>query len=337
MKDRSMKRWWLGVLMAAVASASYVPEDAFAKRLGGGRPAGMQRQMPAQNQSTQATPNPAAPTGMQQAPAQAPMAGAAAGAAANAGKRSWMGPLAGLAAGIGLAALFSHFGLGEGLANFVMVLMLAAVAFFAIRWIMGRMGSKSTSGGLRPSYAGASAGSGSLGSMPSRESAAAPLQRTDHSASVASAAPAAGGFVSAAQSFQPASQATSPVSLPAGFDSAGFERIAKMIFIRLQAANDAGNLNDLRQFTTPEMFAAIRLDLQERGDRSQQTDVEELHAQVLHADQEAERLVVSVRFHGRIQEEAAKGAEPFDEIWHLVRQQGQDAWLIAGIQPAQPY
>ena len=38
-----------------------------------------------------------------------------------------------------------------------------------------------------------------------------------------------------------------------------------MIFIRLQAANDAADLNDLRAFTTPEMFAAIKLDLQERA------------------------------------------------------------------------
>ena len=40
-----------------------------------------------------------------------------------------------------------------------------------------------------------------------------------------------------------------------------------MIFIRMQAANDSGDLNDLRAFTTPEMFAAVKLDLQERGPR----------------------------------------------------------------------
>jgi hypothetical protein len=39
-----------------------------------------------------------------------------------------MGPLAGLAAGLGLAALASHFGFGEGLANFMMIgLLLMAV------------------------------------------------------------------------------------------------------------------------------------------------------------------------------------------------------------------
>ena len=49
-----------------------------------------------------------------------------------------MGPIAGLAAGLGLAALFSHFGLGEGLANVMMLLLLAVVAVVAIRWLMRR-------------------------------------------------------------------------------------------------------------------------------------------------------------------------------------------------------
>jgi hypothetical protein len=91
--------------------------------------------------------------------------------------------------------------------------------------------------------------------------------------------------------------------LPADFDSAGFERIAKMIFIRLQAANDSGDLNDLRAFTTPEMFAAIKLDLQERGGVAQRTDVVRVDAEVLDVASEADRQIVSVRFHGLIREE----------------------------------
>jgi len=59
--------------------------------------------------------------------------------------------------------------------------------------------------------------------------------------------------------------------VPAAFDSEGFTRIAKMIFIRLQAANDEANLDDLRKFTTPELFASLRLELQERGNAAQPT------------------------------------------------------------------
>ena len=53
-------------------------------------------------------------------------------------KNSWMGPIAGLAAGLGLAALFSHLGMGEGMANFMMIALLAMAAFMLFRWFMRR-------------------------------------------------------------------------------------------------------------------------------------------------------------------------------------------------------
>src|SRR5204862_987563 len=123
-------------------------------------------------------------------------------------------------------------------------------------------------------------------------------------------------------------------ALPAGFDAPAFERVAKMIFIRLQAANDVADLNDLRAFTTPEMFAAIKLDLQERGGATQRTDVVRVDAEVLDVATETDRQIVSVRFHGLIREDADAAAEPFDEVWHLVKPvDGSREWAIAGIQP----
>jgi predicted lipid-binding transport protein (Tim44 family) len=131
--------------------------------------------------------------------------------------------------------------------------------------------------------------------------------------------------------------AAPPARLPADFDAAAFERIAKMIFIRLQAANDVGDLDDLRAFTTPEMFAAIKLDLQERGGAAQRTDVVRVDAEVLDVASESDRQVVSVRFHGLIREEADAAAAPFDEVWHLVKPaDGSREWAIAGIQPTTP-
>ena len=122
-------------------------------------------------------------------------------------------------------------------------------------------------------------------------------------------------------------------ALPAGFDAPAFERSAKMIFIRRQAAHDSGDLNDLRAFTTPEMYAPIKLELQERGSRAQRTDVVRVDAEVLDVANEAERQVVSVRFHGLIREEMDGVATPFDEVWHLVKPtDGSREWAIAGIQ-----
>ena len=81
-------------LTVCVLSFGLLVEDAEAKRFGGGRSLGMQRQ---------AAPPPA-PAPQKAAPAATP-AGAATPAAAP--KRNWVGPLAGLAAGLGIAALLS--------------------------------------------------------------------------------------------------------------------------------------------------------------------------------------------------------------------------------------
>ena len=106
-----------------------------------------------------------------------------------------------------------------------------------------------------------------------------------------------------------------------------------MIFIRMQAANDSADLNDLRNFTTPELFASLRLDLQDRGDTKQQTDVVKVEAQLIDFAEEAERQIVSVRFTGQIRETPAANAEAFDEVWHLVKPRDDSGnWAIAGIQ-----
>ena len=121
--------------------------------------------------------------------------------------------------------------------------------------------------------------------------------------------------------------------VPASFDAEAFERIAKMIFIRMQAANDSGNLDDLRQFTTPEMFAVLKVDLLERGRSTQTTEVQRIEAQVIDVAEEADRQVVSVRYRGEVAEEAGAPPVAFDEVWHLVKPHGdQAAWAIAGIE-----
>ncbi len=297
-------------LSMAVFAAGMAPAVSEAKRLGGGGSSGMQRSMPARS-----TPDATPAKPAQAAPAAAAAAPAAAAAATP--KRSWMGPLAGLAAGLGIAALMSHLGLGAEFGNIIMMVLLGLVAFVAIRFLMARFGR----GNARPAMATPNgmqfAGAGAGNNNPP-----APLGGSGWG-SAAAAAPVA----------LPVAAAATAGSLPEGFDTAAFERIAKMIFIRLQAANDASDLNDLRNFTTPEMFASIRLELQERGASTQQTDVVKIDAEVLDFATESERQIVSVRFHGLIREDKDGVANPFDEIWHMVKPtDGSREWAIAGIQ-----
>jgi len=313
------------MLAVACAAVAVAPLDAEAKRLGSGRPAGMQRQMPAKQADTSppASPNNATNNAAAR-PNQAAPANAAAPAAAQPAKRSWMGPIAGLAAGLGLAALASHFGFGEALGNFMMMALLAVVAMVAIGWLMRRMRGGAAASGAGPQLAGA--GAPFPQGAPEPVAPQSPMARDSFAAGGMGASPAAPAGVAAA----------SAAVAPAGFDAAGFTRIAKMIFIRMQAANDDANLDDLRKFTTPELFASLRLDLQERGTAKQQTDVMQLDAEVVDTAQEQGQWVVSMRFHGLIREEIDQGAQPFDELWHLVKPLDDSRdWAIAGISPVQ--
>lgn len=315
-----MKNGWIAALTSIVfATTALAPSNTDARRLGGGGSAGLQRSLPARSTPNAPPAQPATPAPQQAAPATA-TAPAPAAAAAAAPRRSWMGPIAGLAAGLGLAALMSHLGLGEAFGEFVMLALLALVAVVVIRMLMRRMTAA-------PAPRAALAGAGHGGSFGAAGQAAPD-------------APARAGFEPAATNHvaqAPVSTSrvadAAAVGIPADFDKAGFERIAKLIFIRMQAANDKGDLGDLRSFTTPEMFATIRLDLQERGAAAQTTDVVQIDADVIDVAEQADRQVVSVRFHGLIREERNGVATPFDEVWHLVKPLDDGAsWAIAGIQ-----
>jgi predicted lipid-binding transport protein (Tim44 family) len=313
-----MKNWLIGALVIALVGTA-LPDLAEAKRLGGGKSSGLQRNMPARTAPDAPPAKPAAP--QQAAPTQSAVPGAAAAPAAAA-KRSWMGPIAGLAAGLGLAALMSHLGFGEQFANFLMMALLAVAAIALVMFLLRRFGPARNAG---PALAGAGAGAGA-GTASWQQPV--PLQRQ---ASLPT--PAA---VPAAQPSAPAAaepEAISRAFVPAAFDSEGFARTAKMIFIRLQAANDSADLDDLRKFTTPELFASLRLDLQERGPSAQATDVVAIEAEVLDVANEADRQVVSVRFHGQVVEEPGSAPVAVNEVWHLVKPHDDSrSWAIAGIE-----
>ncbi len=266
--------------------------DAEAKRLGGGGSSGMQRQSIAPSKAPDA--------------ARAPSQAAPAAPAAAQPKRSWMGPIAGLAAGLGLAALASHFGFGEGLANMMMIGLLIMAVVMVIGFVM-RKKAAAQQGGLQ--YAGAGYGGNNLA-------------RPDFTPG--------GGSASA-----PMMAANDTGNIPADFDVAGFVRNAKVNFLRLQAANDAGNLDDIREFTSPEMFAEIKMAINERGAAPQETDVVQVNAEVLDVAEEDSRYIVSVRFNGQIREERNGPVESFDEIWHMTKPRTGGGWVIAGIQQVQ--
>jgi predicted lipid-binding transport protein (Tim44 family) len=288
--------------------------DAEAKRIGGGKSTGMQRQGTTEKAPT-ATP---AQTPGTPAAAAAPAGAAAGAAAAAAPKRSWMGPLAGIAAGLGLAALASHLGFGEELASMLMMGLLAFAVIAVIGLVM-RKRAAAQAGQNGMAYAGAGAGA----------DAGAPAARTFDTAMPAGGSGSTGSMIGANLAEQPKR------SIPADFDVPAFVRNAKVQFIRLQAANDAGNLDDIRGFTTPEMFAELKMDLAERAGATQTTEVMTVEADVTDVAEDEQRYVVSVRFTGTLREDSTQTTS-FDEVWHLTKpRQGNGGWMLAGIQQVQ--
>ncbi len=128
--------------------------------------------------------------------------------------------------------------------------------------------------------------------------------------------------------------AAAPVDdYPVGFDRAEFLRAAKVTFIRLQAAYDQNNKQDLSSFTAPEVFAEIEMQINERGAVPNRTQIVDLQAELLDIAEQADSQIASVRFSGVLQENDDPQA-PFEEIWHFRQVFGDTKWLVGGIQQA---
>lgn len=270
-------------------TVNLIAVDAEAKRMGGGKSFGKQRQ----SLNQQSTPN------QQQAPA--PMQNAAAG-----GGSKWGGALAGLAAGGLLAALFMG-GAFEGInmMDILMLILIVGVIFFIIRM----MRKPRTVEHERPlQYSGASTSS--------RENITqSPFGQ-------------ATGKTGASDTESRGS------NIPPDFKVEPFLRNAKTSFIRLQAAHDIGDINDIREYTTPEMLAEISMQIQECGNAQQKSEVMFLDANLLNVETSHHTAVASVRFTGQIRELPDGEPEAFDEIWHVEKNLNDpdSVWLLAGIQ-----
>ncbi|MFI4962735.1 MAG: Tim44 domain-containing protein [Legionellales bacterium] len=118
---------------------------------------------------------------------------------------------------------------------------------------------------------------------------------------------------------------------PPGFDPEAFLRSAKITFIRLQAAYDQKNTDDLSRFTAPEVFGEIKMQLDERGDAPNTTEVLNLDAQLLDVSKQSLSLMASVRFTGTIKENNDPVTH-FNEIWHFRQFANNNEWVVGGIQ-----
>ena len=296
----------LAIVLSLVALTALVGADvAEAKRLGGGSSLGAQRRV-APAAPTAPSASPSTPT----APAQA-IPGKPAPAPAASGASRWLGPIAGLAAGLGLAALMSHLGLSEAFGSFLLIALLVVGGFFLVRMLFARR----TQSPQSMQYAG-------LGATPG----AAQRQEPYVAASADKLEPVIGSAIVQPALAAPASR------FPPGFDPAPFVEQAKVQFRKLQAAYDAADRKALAEVMTPEMFAQVSSEIAQRGAHIP-TEVMRLDAEVLEATTEGDRHWVSVEFKGLLREDGTVLPKEFEEIWNLSKPvDGSTGWLLAGIQ-----
>jgi predicted lipid-binding transport protein (Tim44 family) len=286
-----MKKLMLG-FSAALLCAAFIATDAEAKRLGGARSMGAQRNV------TSAPPAAAPAKPAQQQAAAAPQQAGGAAQPAS-GFARWAPMLGGLALGGALAWLMGANGMGGLMVGLLLVGLLVFAGIFIVRMLAQKRGETPQ----RVQYAG----------MGSETVAAPPPSQT-------------AGFDA-----QPAPVAAS--GIPAGFDVAGFLRGAKLNYMKLQIANDQGNLDELREFTTDELFEELKKDVVARGGAKQQTDVMALNADLLEVVTEADRHWASVRFSGTLRESPGDAPQGFEEVWNLAKPvSGAGGWQLAGIQ-----
>jgi predicted lipid-binding transport protein (Tim44 family) len=302
------------LLLAAFAALTLALSDlADAGRMGGGRSFGAQRQSVTPSKPAPPAAAPASNAASQPAsPAATPAAGTApVPAAAPSGASRWLGPIAGIAAGLGLAALLSHFGLSEGFASLLLVGLVVFAGIVLVRMLMGRRepakapfqyAGAGARDGVRPNYERPAP----MWGAPKIEPPAAP----------AVDAPALG---------------VTRKPLPRGFDAEGFATEAKRQFIRLQGSYDTADRAALSEVMTPQMYAEIAGELDARG-RHHPTEIVTLNADVLDVATEGDKHWASVRFTGLLREDGEPSPKPIDEVWNLAKPvRGSSGWLLAGI------
>jgi predicted lipid-binding transport protein (Tim44 family) len=322
-----MKKFLVTMVLALTATAMI--SEAIARPMGGRRSIGRQsqtvRQMPA--------PAPAPMTPMNRQAAQpapaAPMAGAAGARGMQPQRPSmWKGLLGGALLGLGLGALFSHLGIGGAMASMLSTLLMLALLAFAVMFVVRMFRRKDTpanaqfqGGGFnQPVPAG---GTPEIGSGLQQ-----PYQPQSQPQSFGNSQPSSGVSLNKAD---PA--AHTPWGVPADFDTEAFLRHAKSSFIRMQAAWDKGDVADLREFTTPEVFAELKMQIAERGANADFTDVVSIEAQLLGIETTATDYLASVQFNAMIRTAPNAPAEPMAEVWNMEKPlNGSTGWVLAGIQ-----
>lgn len=326
-----LPRWAVGaLLMLAALTMTFVTTDAEARRFGGGFSMGRQSSnIMKQRQAVKppvANAKPAAAS-----TAKGATAGATGAAAAKSGMSRWLGPIAGIAAGLGIAALLSSLGLSGAFLEFLSSAILIGLVIFAIMFIIRKLRGSS---GL--ATAGAY-GQGRSGNTQNRSNNTYRQANTfDNQNTAASGSNGSANYATGAASAPVIESVASQEShdpswfIPADFDVPVFLDQAKTQFKHIQSLWDTGDRDALKALLTDDLMREIEPKLPS-PDEANVTDILLLNAELMGIEQVAGGYLASVRYSGMIREQQNQQADHFEEFWNLYKADGQ-GWLLAGIQ-----
>jgi predicted lipid-binding transport protein (Tim44 family) len=312
-------------VVAAFLGLSVLPTDAEARRLGGGGSFG--RSAPSQFQKSPSTaPSGTTSTAPSKQQATNP-AGATAGTAA-APRNRFLGPLGGLAAGLGLAALFGYLGFGAGMAEFLGTMLMIAAAVFAVMFLV-RMLRGQQAAKPRPAYS--APGATSSGQNSYRQASTNPINDPVPGMGAPRNDQGFGQFGNASAFDAPMPAATPVKDLPAGFDEANFVNSAKKFFVTMQGVFDQGDVAGLREYCSDDVVDHLRAEIEARGNAVNRTDVVTLDAQLIGFETDVDEQIATVAFTGMLREEQDAAAEEINELWIMSRPVSGGGWVLSGI------
>ena len=222
----------------------------------------------------------------------------------NKSRGGFMGPIAGLAAGLGLAALASYMGIGEELMSFLLILLAGIAIFFIVRLVLRNMQSQPSLVGAPSSFNRSNIES----STPKK-----PVM----------------GSTSSYQNTQKETISQDEIE--------SFLENSKKQFIEIQKIWDSRNIDNLKSFCTDDLILDLSRQINERTNLSEKTSITELNASwqgmnTYFSKDGHEVDEVYVLFSGMVRENDNSASKEFSEIWTLQRLKStNDGWLIAGI------
>ncbi len=269
-------------------------DTAEAARLGGGKSFGSR---PSYQRSAPA-PAPS-PTSPQLSPGQPAQRGAFPGAASPMGR--WGGVLGGMLMGGLIGSLLFGGGHAWGGPGILDLLILGGGLFLLFRFLRSRrMAAEGPGAVSMPFDRGPSEGWGASGYHPAGDAATVAESR--------------------------------PV-YPPGFDADDFLKGAKVIYTRLQASWDKRDLEDIRQFTSADVYEEIRRQA-EADPHPGKTELLLINPRILEVREVEGQIVASVLYDVMMRENNQETAKQVRELWHFSREANKPNafWVLEGLQ-----